>query len=225
MDRQAGSTAPVQPSCGVSTGDSGGPGAGRREAPPASGLPRLSRLSRNNSTKEEEPSRVNVLTGGHKRIAHVLYTEIMALVERFGIERLGLLTLTFADNVQTVKEARRRFNSLATHVLRSRYERAIVVLERQKSGRIHFHLLAVLASDIRTGLNFEEVRQRNYRSACPQLRAEWKFWRETAPEYGFGSDRATARQVEQRGDCALRGQVYFQAHRPARATRQRSKIG
>lgn len=130
--------------------------------------------------------KINVLTGGHKRSAFVLVFEIMALACRFGIGRLGFLTLTFGDQVKDLREGQRRFHSLCTHVLRARYSHIIGVWERQRSGAVHFHLIVVLAADIRTGFDFEAVKRRDYRSACPELRAEWKFWRRTAPRYGFG---------------------------------------
>jgi hypothetical protein len=59
-------------------------------------------------------------------------------------------------------------------------------MERQKSGRIHFHLLVVASGDIRTGLSFDQVARRIYGSGNARLRAEWAFWRNTAPRYGFG---------------------------------------
>jgi hypothetical protein len=112
--------------------------------------------------------------------------EIMRFAQEFGLERLGFLTLTFADPVLELKEANRRFNSLNTHVLKGRYRRAVVVPERQWSRRLHFHLLVVLDADIRTGVDFEAFKRRDYRSAGPALRAEWAFWRKTAPAYRFG---------------------------------------
>ena len=142
-------------------------------------------LSSNNSN-EDPPDRVNLLTGGHKRSAFVLAYEIMALAREFGIERLGFFTLTFADLVLDLKEANRRFNSLNTGVLKGRYSRAVVVPERQKSGRVHFHLLVVLGADIRSGADFEAFGRGDYRSANLALRSEWAFWRKTAPLYGFG---------------------------------------
>jgi hypothetical protein len=54
------------------------------------------------------------------------------------------------------------------------------------SGRIHYHLLVVMAQDIPTGFDFAAVKGGDYRSASEYLRKEWKFWRETAPKYGFG---------------------------------------
>jgi hypothetical protein len=99
---------------------------------------------------------------------------------------LGFLTLTFADHVLDVKEAQKRFNSLRTGVLAERYAAFITVLERMKSGRIHFHLLVVLEQDVRTGFNWDEAAKGVYSSANAYLRSEWAFWRKTAKEYGFG---------------------------------------
>jgi hypothetical protein len=109
--------------------------------------------------------------------------EIVALAREYGLEHLGFLTLTFADLVLELKEANRRFN---TGVLKGRYKRAVAVPERQESGRLHFHLLAVLDADIRSGCDFEAFQRKDYRSAPAALRSEWAFWRATAPRYGFG---------------------------------------
>ena len=151
---------------------------------PRSGGPALPCLSSHIST--EGGGTINKLTGSHKRTAHVLAEEIINLAKDFGIEHLGFLTLTFADYVTTIKEAQRRFNSLNTHVLKARCKRAIGCWERHKSGRIHFHLVVVLDADIRTGIDFDAIERRDYRSASAALRAEWSFWRRTAPLYRFG---------------------------------------
>jgi hypothetical protein len=127
-----------------------------------------------------------VLSKQHVKSAVALTWNVKALAERFGIERLGFLTLTFRDDVQDPKEAQKRFNSLASNVLRNRYDAYIRVLERQKSGRIHYHLLVVLQADIRTGFDFKAIHRHDYRSAGQALRDEWAFWRETAKLYGFG---------------------------------------
>ena len=55
-----------------------------------------------------------------------------------------------------------------------------------KSGRIHYHLLVALDSDIRTGFDFSGVRNQDYSSANRAIRDEWAFWRRTAPKYRFG---------------------------------------
>jgi hypothetical protein len=122
----------------------------------------------------------------HKKSACALAWNVEFLAENYGLDRLGFLTLTFAENVLDPREAQRRFNSLSTHVLRLRYSDYIRVWERTKKGRIHYHLLVVLDSDIRTGFDFEAVANDDYRSACQALRDEWAYWRKTAKSYGFG---------------------------------------
>jgi len=77
--------------------------------------------------------------------------------EKFGLNYLGFLTLTFADNVTNIREASRRFDNLRKCVLSVRYKSYIRVIERTKKGRIHFHLLVALLEDIRTGFNFSSV--------------------------------------------------------------------
>lgn len=115
-----------------------------------------------------------------------LQLNVTGMIERHGIERVGFLTLTFRDHVTCPKEAQRRMHSLRTGVLKPRYREVITVLERQKSGRIHYHCLVAMAEDIRTGIDFAALANRNYRSAPEALRREWSFWRSTAKRYGFG---------------------------------------
>ena len=85
-------------------------------------------------------------------------------------------------------EANRRFNNLNRHFIGNVFSRAIAVTERHKDAGIHFHLLGRMAGgqDIRTGLNFEAVEKRDYRTAPEALRAVWALLRDTLPRYGFG---------------------------------------
>ena len=108
----------------------------------------------------------------------------MALV--FGFERLAFFTGTFPDNVKTIKEAQRRFNSMNTNAMRGRFLAWVSVVQRHKDGRIHLHLVVVCKEDVRTGFDFAAVKRRDYSSASAYLKAEWKFWRDNAPKYGFG---------------------------------------
>lgn len=119
----------------------------------------------------------NRLSTNHRKTAFKLAKSVERLCSKYGIERVGFLTPSFADHVTCAKEAGRRFKSLRTGVLSQRYVESICVLERMKSGRIHFHLLVVLADDIRTGFDFDQASRRDYSSANAALRAEWKFWR------------------------------------------------
>lgn len=126
------------------------------------------------------------LSTQHRKSAFVLKESVHLLAEKHGLENLGFLTLTFRQHITCPKEAQRRFNSLVTGVIKPRYLEYVGVLERQKSGRIHYHLLVVLTQDIRTGFDFDGIAARDYSSASPGLRSEWAFWRKTAPAYGFG---------------------------------------
>lgn len=122
----------------------------------------------------------------HRKTAFILKYSIEQLAQKFGINRMGFLTLTFADHVTCPKEAQRRLNSLISNVIKKRYLEYVGVFERQKSGRIHYHLLVILKEGIRKGFSFMEIANKNYRSANSFLRKEWAYWRETSKSYGFG---------------------------------------
>lgn len=126
------------------------------------------------------------LSTQHRKTSFILRESVQLLAESYGIEKLGFLTLTFKDHVQDPKAAQRRLNSLLSNVIKPRYQEYVGVMERQKSGRIHYHFLVVLSVDIRSGCNFEAFTRRDYRSAPGSLREEWSFWRSTAPKYRFG---------------------------------------
>ena len=55
------------------------------------------------------------LSTQNRKTAFILENSITALCERYGVGRIGFLTLTFRDNVQSHKEAQRRLNSLLTN--------------------------------------------------------------------------------------------------------------
>ena len=150
-------------------------------------------LFRNNCTEitDKTPSKplspaAFELSTNLKKSASALAWNVQHFVDTYGLSNVGFLTLTFRDHVTDPKEAQRRFNSLKTHVLASRYRAYIRVMEPMKSGRIHYHLLVALDSDIRTGFDFFAVRSQDYSSANKAIRAEWAFWRKTAPKYRFG---------------------------------------
>ena len=118
--------------------------------------------------------------------SNALNWNVFHFAEKHGLENIGFLTLTFKDHVLCPSEAQKRLNSLITHVIKPRYEDYIGVMERQKSGRIHYHLLVNVGFDIRTGVDFNMMIGGDYSSASKDLRKEWNFWRKTAPKYRFG---------------------------------------
>lgn len=125
--------------------------------------------------------------GKSQRLARLrVELETQGMCARWGVERIGFLTFTFADDVQTITEAQKRFNSLNSNALAGRYPEWIGVVQRHQDNRIHFHLVVVMPEDIRTGFDFDAVRRRDYSSACACLKNEWKFLRGALPEYQFG---------------------------------------
>lgn len=142
-------------------------------------------LYSNNSMEKSEFSS-NRLSSTQKKSAMALSWNVQYMAQKHGLKNLGFFTLTFAEYITDMHEAQRRFNSLNTNVLKTRYRGLIAVKERCKSGRIHFHLIVALGTDIRTDFEFEEIKNQNYSSANPFLKQEWRFWRNTAPKFGFG---------------------------------------
>lgn len=145
------------------------------------------------------------LSTAEKKKAFALVENIKHLVTLYGLERLGFLTLTFEDNVTDFKEAQRRFNSLATNILRKCFVNHVVTVEPQMRGAVHYHLVVVCPVDIRTGFDFVAFNacQREYRenkrsqrfhelkaayagSASPCLKGLWRELRPLMKRYGFG---------------------------------------
>jgi hypothetical protein len=149
---------------------------------PASAVPCLN----TNNCNEEKKGDKKRLNSAHAKCAYAFTLNVLWLIERHGLERIGFLTLTFARHIVDYKQAQKALHSLMTSVLKKRYPEYIIIMERMDSGRIHYHLLVVVAEDIRTGFDFAAVKSGDYRSASAYLRSEWTFWRRTAPKYGFG---------------------------------------
>lgn len=122
----------------------------------------------------------------------VLNKNVAGFIQHFGIERCGFLTLTFADDVQDVREASRRFNSMRTNFLTKHIFGYIGVYERTKNGRIHFHFLVALKHDIRNGFNFEAIQKANKGvyglklTSNYELKSLWQLLKANLPKYGFG---------------------------------------
>lgn len=122
----------------------------------------------------------------------VLTRNVQGFIEHFGIEKCGFLTLTFADDVQDVREASRRFNSMRTNFLCKHIQGYIGVYERTKSGRIHFHFVVALKKDIRSGFNFDAMQKANKGvyglklTSNHELKSLWQLLKANLPKYGFG---------------------------------------
>src|SRR5579883_1367063 len=192
----------VSPAC-VDAGaivDVEGPGAERGAAAPASGLP--CQYSDNCIEKEKytPPSRV-ALTPNQKKTRHKMIMAVEWMVKKHGIERVGLLTLSFGVPGsgkgsyetwalrQQAKEwdfVQKRWHSFSTNIVAKRYEDWVCVFEMHRDRVWHLHVVVATKEDIRTGTNIEVLtnyklpywmrRGKNLRNEA--LAAEWKALRE-----------------------------------------------
>ena len=124
-------------SSGQSIGTSSTQDVGRAADAPggraAAALPCLNTINCNEGEKK--------LSSGHRKTACALKLNVLWLIERHGLERIGFLTLTFARHVVAYKDAQKALHSLMTGILKARYPEYIIVMERMDSKRIHYHLL------------------------------------------------------------------------------------
>ncbi len=127
-----------------------------------------------------------LLQSNHRKTVFALKENILGLIEKHGLVRIAILTLTLPRRVTDAKEAHRLFKPIGRK-LTKRYQCWVRVFERMDSGSIHWHILILLnEGDIYSNVNFEEFHRKIYKSASIQLKEEWKFWRETASKFGFG---------------------------------------
>jgi hypothetical protein len=137
---------------------------------------------------------IQQLPGRLRKKMFAIRSRIEWMVEKYGIEHVGLQTLTIRENVTDRKDFTRRFKSLATNVFPKIYEDWLRVFERQQRGAWHAHVVVVTKEDIRTGCNvaalnqlFKDKKAQKiskgayyagiHRLASPNLRAIWKEFR------------------------------------------------
>lgn len=156
-----------------------------------------SNISIGEPTEEAIIGLTSLLSPYHKKAAQTLYLNVSRLIkEAKSLNNVGLLTLTFAENITDNSEASRRFDIFNTNFLLKdpRFGTKITVKEPQvkrgikngDSGAWHYHILITLSEDIRTGIDFEAIAKRDYRSANQYLRTLWKDIRKACKLYGFG---------------------------------------
>lgn len=100
------------------------------------------------------------LTPAQRKTAHALAANVSHFVETYGVENVGFLTITFGGKLDW-KEAQRRFHNYARRVLSKWFGDYIRVLEFQRNGNPHYHLVVACPGDIATGFNwthYEAVR-------------------------------------------------------------------
>jgi hypothetical protein len=160
--------------------------AGPAETSNERGLRRGAPLPRFPCIREGQLHRSNVRKGRRKQVA-AARLRLRALVERVGIKRIAVLTVTTADECRSSADFQRRWHSFRTHVLSRWLTPGVWMRERQpRTGNWHAHALVDAGFDIQTEFPFEDVSRNNYRSVRREVRSLWKRLREEALRYGFG---------------------------------------
>ena len=88
-----------------------------------------------------------------------LRLKIEWMVAIYGLEHVGLQTMTIRENVTDRKEFERRFKSIATNAFPNIYVDWLRVFERQQRGAWHAHVVVVTKDDIRTGTDVVGLNQ------------------------------------------------------------------
>ena len=81
------------------------------------------------------------------------------MVKTYGVNHVGLQTMTIRENVTDRKEFERRFKSIATNAFPKIYVEWLRVFERQQRGAWHAHVVVVTRADIRTGTDVVGLNQ------------------------------------------------------------------
>jgi len=144
-----------------------------------------------------------------KKSRHRLEMAIEWMVNKHGINNVGLLTLSFGvpgsgrgslatkilrELAKDLDFVQNRWASFRSNIIANRYEDWICILEPHKDGVWHIHVVVATKADIRTGTDVETLsnyklpywmrRGKHLRNEA--LAAEWKALRETACKYRFG---------------------------------------
>jgi len=207
-------------------GEAGGPCTRGELASRARAVRALPCQNRNNSTEAWEAEGLEAgkqalsQSAYNRKAAFVLEQNIEHMISLFGVDRVGFLTLTFADSV-SLREGNRRFNSFRRVLAEIFPFGWVAVREWSKSGRLHFHLVGVSEHDLRTGFDWgvagemARLQRDGYRknagmirklarmlNPSDALRRLWAMLREMCPRYRFG--RSELMPVRKSGEAISR---------------------
>jgi hypothetical protein len=189
-------------------GHAEGAASERGAAAPAAALPCQYNDNCIEKEKYPKPSAAS-LTPSRKRIRQKMIMAVEWMVRKHGIERVGLLTLSFGVPGsgkgsfetwalrQQAKEwdfVQNRWHSFCTNVVAKRYQDWVCVFELHGDRVWHIHVVVATKENIRTGTDIEMLS--NYRLPYwlrrgkhlrnEALAAEWRVLREVSCKYRFG---------------------------------------
>ena len=157
--------------------------------------------SENNSDKRSEKKPYKP-TNEQAKTFYVLDHNCKHWMKIYGKERVGILTLTFKENLQDMKESQRRWNNLSRIINREKKFQVLVkVIEPQKRGAVHYHLIVKTEKNIRGQIDWE-IYERMGKESCtkdkrklgkelaktaePHMVELWGWLRKKCKSTGFG---------------------------------------
>jgi len=135
-----------------------------------------------------------VIPTSTRKTLWALTENVQKFCNEHGLERCVFGTITFPDAVVDMNEAQRRLHSFATW-LRPRFPWMVMGVHRRKNRVIHYHFIAGAPVDVKTGYDFEATKNKDYRSACPWLKQEWKAWRKATNYDGRRGERVAYPEI------------------------------
>jgi len=146
-------------------------------------------------SKADKKRECGFIAPRERKCAESLFLNAGHILSR-GVERCAFVTITTAQNnsywtKEGWENARKMFHSWSTHKGGLPYVFGAGrdwcrVIEPQRRGAIHWHILIDVGADIRTGCDFEAFNRGDYRTAPPALRKLWARMRDSAKRYGLG---------------------------------------
>jgi hypothetical protein len=146
--------------------------ADRREAPTASALIHQNRnngidfnsppLWNEFKAEQEQKAVEEILKPLPSRLRKKMFAlrlKIEWMVKTYGVNHVGLQTMTIRENVTDRKEFEKRFKSIATNAFPKIYAEWLRVFERQQRGCWHAHVVVVTKMDIRTDTDVAALNQ------------------------------------------------------------------
>jgi hypothetical protein len=159
--------------------------------------------------KQSKRRRYHLLTPNQKRVKQKMALAVELMVRRHGIEKVGLLTLSFGvpgsgkgsfatwELRQQAKHwefVQGRWHSFCTNVIAKRYADWICVFELHRDRVWHIHVVVSTRDDIRTGTDIATLSnyelpywmRRGKHLRCEALAKEWRELRVICCRYRFG---------------------------------------
>jgi hypothetical protein len=201
--------------------DDTGPGRCGPPGPPAAALSCLN----SNSCTEKREIKHERLSPFRRKSRLRLIIAVEWLVRKYGLNHVGMLTLTFgvpgsgkgSEETRVLREkakdlefVQKRWHSFATHIVSKRYDDWVCVLETHRDGVWHFHVVVATKIDIRTGTDIETLSNYSlpaWMRSRKQLRsdalaAEWTELRKICCKYHFG--RSQLLPIKKNGEAVAR---------------------